>query len=63
MITLATREYLAQGRTATRSRDDPGTIGPRWIVSHMLVVPAFELSNPVLLVVLVKADDALLHEC
>jgi hypothetical protein len=29
----------------------------------MLVVPAFELSNPVLLVVLVKADDALLHEC
>jgi hypothetical protein len=28
----------------------------------MLVVPTLELSDPMLLVVLVKADDALTHE-
>jgi hypothetical protein len=62
LIALATREHLADGTVATSGADDPGAIGPRWIVAHMLVVPTLELSDPMLLVVLVKADDALTHE-
>jgi len=31
---------------------------PRWVVSHVLAVPALQLCDPVPFVVLMKADDA-----
>src|SRR4029079_391050 len=37
---------------------DPGPYFPRWRVSDVLRVAALELGDPVLLRVLVKADDA-----
>ena len=61
LIAFSTGEHLTQGAVPASYRGDPRAARPRWIVAHVLVVPAFELSYPVLLVVLVEADDALLH--
>lgn len=61
LIALAAREHLAQVAVSASRRDDPGPVGPWRVVPHMLVVAARELGNPVLLLVLVKPDDALIH--
>jgi hypothetical protein len=47
-------------RAALR-RDDPRPVGPGRVVAHMLVVAAFELSDPVLLLVLVEPNDPPVH--
>lgn len=46
----------------TLRRSDPGTIGPRRIVTHMLKVAAGEFCDPVAGIVLMKAGDFLLQE-
>lgn len=58
--------FLAVERPAEHSvaalwGDHPGAIDPRWFVAHMLIMPAFELGDPVPLVVPMKTDDVLLH--
>ena len=36
----------------------PRPVLPRWIVTHMLTVPAFEFGDPLSILVLVETDDA-----
>ena len=36
---------------------DPMSVSPRWIVANVLLVPAFEVSNPVEAFIQVKADN------
>ena len=43
-------------------RDDPGAIRPRRIVSDVLVVPACQFSDPVVLAVQMETDDGLLQD-
>jgi hypothetical protein len=52
---------LTERLAAAFGADDPGTIGPRRVVPNVLVVPALELSNPMLLVILVEANDPSVH--
>jgi hypothetical protein len=56
------RERLTKGGGAAFGRDDPGAIGPRRIVANVLIVPALELRDPVLFFVLMKTDDASVHD-
>jgi hypothetical protein len=42
---------------ASVRRDDPWTVLPWWVVTHMLAVPALEVRHPVALSVLVKAHN------
>ena len=60
-IALPAVEGFSERALATLRSHHVRSIGPRRVVSNVLVVPAFQLSNPVLLVVLVEADDAFVH--
>ena len=57
----ATREHPAKHSGAAFRRDDPGAIYPWGIVANVLAVTAFELCHPMMLFVLPKANDLLLH--
>lgn len=61
MIALLAREHLSKNIGTALWRDNPRTIGPWWIVSNVLVVTALELRHPMLLFILMKADDAFVH--
>jgi hypothetical protein len=61
LIALAATKVLAERGHAARFRQHPGAIRPGRIVANMLVVPTCQLGDPVLFVVLVKADDRLFH--
>lgn len=54
-------EHLAEHPVPTLQRDHPRAIDPRWFMAHMLIMAALKLGHPVPLVVLMKADDGLLH--
>lgn len=60
-IALHAIEQLTQHLRATLGIYHPSTVGPRRIVPHVLIVPAFKLRDPVLLVVLVETGNALVH--
>ena len=60
-IALLTVERFPQCVCAAVGGHDPWTVRPRRIVSNMLVVSALQLGDPVLLLVLVKSDDAPVH--
>ena len=60
-LTLAAMEGLAESLGPTFLRHDPGPIGPWRIVANVLVVTAFELRHPMVLLVLVEAHDPSIH--
>lgn len=61
-IALATRESLTNHLGPAFGRDDPRAIGPWRIVANVLVVPALESSDPMLLFVLLETNDLSVHE-
>ena len=60
-IALSASEDLPENLRAALGRDDPGARGPRRIVTNVLVVATFELGHPMLLVILMEADDSSVH--
>src|SRR5690349_17199924 len=60
-VALSAGKHATERRSAAFRRHDPRPVGPRRIVAHVLVVPALQLGDPMLLAVAVKADDAPLH--
>jgi hypothetical protein len=50
-------KFMADVRFSTFSRRYPVVRGPRRILSDMLLVPTLKLSNPVQLLILMKAND------
>jgi hypothetical protein len=60
-IAYATREGLTKRAGAAFWRDDPGAMGPWGIVPNVLVVTALKLSHPMLLFVLMEANDLSIH--
>jgi|SRR5215472_3304883 len=57
----AVERSTERGRPPLYGRD-PQPIHPRWVVTHVLLMAAVELCNPVALVVLVKSRDVSVHE-
>lgn len=51
----------SDARLAAFGSDDPGTVLPGWIVPDVLGMTAFEVGDPVVVLILVKADDAALN--
>jgi hypothetical protein len=62
-VALDTRQPATDGVRPAISRDDPRPVAPGWIMPDMLVVAALKLSHPVLLIVLMEANNAALHGC
>src|SRR5688572_6200645 len=60
-IALQAPQQAAEHLGTTLGRHDPWTAGPRRVVAHMLIVTTLELGDPVAFVVLVEANDSLLH--
>jgi hypothetical protein len=52
-------QHLTDHSAAPFNGNHPGSLNPRRIVAHMLVVAAGELGDPIAFVVLVKAYDRL----
>jgi len=61
LVALPARERGAEHAGASLRGRHPGTISPGRGMPHVLIVAAFQLGDPVKLVVLVKACDAPLH--
>ena len=62
-VAFGTRQQAVDGFGPAICSDDPRPVAPWWIMPDMLVVAALELSYPVLLIVLMEADNAALHGC
>jgi hypothetical protein len=60
-VAFNTRQQATEGFGPAIYRDDPRPVAPWWMMPDMLVVAALELSHPVLLIVLMEADNAALH--
>ena len=54
-------EFRAEFVLPTALGGDPGSLLPGWVVTHVLRVRAFELCEPNVVRVLMKADDLSLH--
>lgn len=61
LIAEPTIELHVERTRPARRRGYPLAHEPWRIVPHVLVVPAFQLCDPVQLIVLMEADDASLH--
>lgn len=61
MIALLASENSSKTIGTALWCDNPRTIRPWWIVSNVLVVTALELRHPMLLFILMKADDPFVH--
>jgi hypothetical protein len=61
LITLLASENSSKKIGTALWRDNPRTIGPWRIVPNVLVVTALEFRNPMLLFILMKADDPFVH--
>src|SRR5438477_9197920 len=57
LVALSASQHTAKGTVPTFGCRDPRTIDPWWVMPDVLVVAAFELSNPVVLLILMKAND------
>lgn len=62
-VAFDTRPQVADGFGPALCSDDPRPVAPWWMMPDMLVVAAVKLSHPVLLIVLMEADNAALHGC
>ena len=58
LVALLAIQLHSQCRLTPFRRNHPRPLGPRRIVTNMLVVAALQSRHPVLLVVPMKADDA-----
>ena len=61
LVALSAIECTTENTVSTFGRCSPRPVRPWRIVAHMLVVPAFEFSDPMMLFVSMKADDSLVH--
>ena len=61
LVALPASQHMTKNTVAAFPFDRPGSIRPRWVMAHMLVVPAFELGDPITHFVLMKADNSLVH--
>jgi len=62
-VAFDTRQQAAEGFRPAIYGDDPRPVAPWWIMPDVLVMAAIQLSHPVLLIVLMEADNAALHGC
>lgn len=64
-IAFLAGEHQTQELRAALGRYDQRPVDPGWIVANVLIVSALKLGYPMPLIILVKADDSLLHvrEC
>jgi len=61
-IALFAGEHACEHAISALGRHRPRTIHPRRVMADMLVMPAFELGDPMLLGILKESNDALVHE-
>src|SRR5262245_17096396 len=61
LVALAARQCFADRGRAPFARRDPGAIRPGRAMTHVLVMAAFKLGNPVVRIVLMKANDTPVH--
>jgi hypothetical protein len=61
VIAMFTVQGIPDAAATPLWRDDPGAVGPGRIMPHVLPMAAFQVSHPVVLVVLMKANDFTLH--
>jgi hypothetical protein len=57
----AVERRTERGFTPLRGRD-PGSVHPRRVVTHVLLMAALELGHPVALLILVVSRDSPVHE-
>ena len=60
-VAFDTRQQAADGFGPAICGDDPRPVAPGWMMPDMLGVAALKLSHPVLLIVLIEANNAALH--
>ena len=61
LVALPAIEHFAEFAVAAFLRCDPRTVDPRRLMTDMLLMPTFEFSDPVVLVVDMIADDTFFH--
>ncbi len=61
IVALSAIQQVSDHLFATFIRRHPLAVHPGWIMTNMLMMPALQLGNPMVLVVLMKTDDLLLH--
>lgn len=57
LVALTANQYSANFFKSACSCDDPRSVEPRWIVSNVLVVPAFQLCDPIVLLIEMKSHN------
>src|SRR4051812_1428830 len=62
LVALFTFELASQRARAAFGRHNPWPVDPRRAMAHVLRVAAFQVGDPVPLVVLMKAGDASFHK-
>lgn len=62
-ITELAVQWPPQMAATPLRRDHPGAVEPRGSMAYVLLVPTFQISNPVLDLILMIADDLALHRC
>ena len=60
-VAFDTRQPAADGFGPAIRSDDPRPVAPWWVMPNMLVMATLKLSHPVLLIVLMEANNAALH--
>ena len=60
-IAFLTVEHVAEMANTALRRLNPRAVRPRWLMAKMLMVSTLEFSHPMLLFVLLIADNAFLH--
>jgi len=60
-LALFAIQHLPEVQLAPFFSENPGPIRQWWLMSHMLSMPALQIRHPIAVLVLMKADDALVH--
>ena len=61
VVTLLSRQHTSECLRSPFRSQDPRTTYPRRVMAYMLVVATLEPGHPLMLVVLIEADDASIH--
>ena len=61
-LALLAIQHLPEVQVAPFFSEHPGPIREWWLMAHMLPVPTGQISHPIAVLILMKAEDALLHQ-
>ena len=61
LVALSASQHTTEDTVPPFGCGDPRTIDPWWVMPDVLVVAALKLSNPVVLLVSMKAHNSLIH--